>query len=303
MNVETTLPNGVFTANLTPLKEDLSVDYPALIAHCNWLLDNGSDGIALLGTTGEANSFTMEERMEMIDKIIESGISGNRLMAGTGCCAFPDTIRLTKFAVERGIGGILMLPPFYYKQVNDKGLAKYFDLIINGVKDERLKIYLYHFPKMAGVGFSTPLIKHLVKEYPNKVVGMKDSTGDFEHMKEIINEFPGFKLYAGTEKYLLDILKIGGAGCISATANVTLPLTAKVYKTWKEGKNAAELQSYLTQVRMTFEGLPFTGALKSLLGHLNYGDAWKHVRPPNTIVGVAEIEKLKEKHQALNFDF
>ncbi|MDH3494834.1 MAG: dihydrodipicolinate synthase family protein, partial [Acidobacteriota bacterium] len=151
MKFNTTLPNGVFTACLTPLKKDLSVDFDALTAHCKWLLSKGGDGILLLGTTGEANSFTVEERLEIMDKVIEAGIPGNRLLMGTGCCAYPDTARLTKHAVERGAGGILMLPPFYYKQVDDAGLARYFDLVINAVNDERLRIYLYHFPQMSAI--------------------------------------------------------------------------------------------------------------------------------------------------------
>jgi len=170
MSFESPLPHGVFTANLTPLNNDLSVDYELLIAHCLWLLDHGSNGIALLGTTGEANSFTLEERIEMIEKVAISALPMEQLMVGTGCCSYQDTITLTRKAMDVGIEGILLLPPFYYKQVDDEGMLKYFDQLINGVQNDRMRIYLYHFPKMAGVGFSTPLFKKLVKAFPGIVV-------------------------------------------------------------------------------------------------------------------------------------
>lgn len=301
MDNEIILSNGVFTASLTPLNADLSVNYNALIEHCQWLLQNGSDGIALLGTTGEANSFTMEERIEMIEKVVKAGIPAERLMVGTGCCAYTDTIELTKFAVSQRIGGILLLPPFYYKQVDDEGLAKYFDLVINGVQSDQLKIYLYHFPKMSGVGFSAGLLDHLIKEYPRQIVGMKDSSGDFEHMKSVLEAHPGFKLYAGTEKLLLDILKIGGAGCISATANVTTALAGRVYQAWKSDEAAEDLQSYLSKVRSSFEGLPFTGALKAYLATQDSEDAWLSVRPPNRLINQDKLKDLSDRLKELQF--
>ena len=300
MNFKSTLSDGVFTANLTPLKSDLSVDHDALITHCKWLLSQGGNGIALLGTTGEANSFTMGERIEMIDKIVECGIPGNKLLVGTGCCAYGDTIRLTKHAVERGAGGILMLPPFYYKQVDDTGLAKYFDLVINGVNDKRLKIYLYHFPKMSAVPFSTPFVKYLIREYPGTVVGMKDSSGDWNHTEEILREFPGFKVYAGTEKLLLRTLRKGGAGCISATANATISMAAQLFQNWHSDR-ADTLQDRLTKVRTAFDGYPFTSALKQMFFKCSNNPIWLNVRPPNSLVDAEGIEILADKLKALDF--
>lgn len=300
MNFETSLSDGVFAATLTPLREDLSIDFDALIAHCKWLLSNGGNGIALLGTTGEANSFSLEERIEVIDRIIESGIPGDKIMAGTGCCSHTDTIRLTKHAVDRGIGGILMLPPFYYKQVNDTGLANYFDLVINGVNDERLKIYLYHFPSMSSVPFSTPLVQHLIKEYPGVVVGMKDSSGDWDHMNEILREIPGFKIYAGTEKLLLRTLREGGAGCISATANVTIGMAAEVFKN-RESDHADTLQDQLSKVRTAFEGHPVIPVLKQMMFEWTRNPDWLNVRPPNSLVAAEELKFVSDELKALGF--
>ena len=300
MNLQTTLPGGVLTAVLTPLKNDLSIDHDALAAHCRWLLANGGDGIVVLGTTGEANSFTVEERLEAIDRIVRSGLPVDRLMIGTGCCAFPDTIRLTKFAVERGVGGILMLPPFYYKQVNETGLARYFDLVISGVNDERLKIYLYNFPKLSGIVFSATFAGRLVREYPGIVVGMKDSSGDWEHMAEIIREIPGFKIYAGTEKLLLRILREGGAGCISATTNATIGMAARLFRNWRTDE-ADALQEQLTAVRNAFEGYPFTSALKQMFFEWTKNPAWLNVRPPNSLIEAQELEMLSDRLRSLGF--
>ena len=183
------LPLGVFAAALTPQKKDLRVDYEAFIAHCKWLLMNGCNGIAVLGTTGEANSFSVKERIELLDRLIESGIPPDCLLVGTGCCAIPDTVELTRHAVDHGVGGVLMLPPFYYKQVSDDGLFTTFDYIIQQISDEHLKVYLYHFPKMTAVPFSNAVVERLIRTYPDTVVGMKDSSGDWEHMKFLCENF------------------------------------------------------------------------------------------------------------------
>ncbi len=300
MNIETTLPDGVFTAVLTPLNDDLSIDHDALAAHCRWLLANGGDGIVVLGTTGEANSFTVDERLETIERIVESDLPTNRMMIGTGCCAFPDTVRLTKFAVERGVGGILMLPPFYYKQVDENGLVRYFDLVINGVNDERLKIYLYNFPKLSGIGFSASFARRLAGEFPGVVVGMKDSSGDWDHMAEIIREIPGFKIYAGTEKLLLPILRAGGAGCISATTNATIGMAAGLFKNWRTGQ-ADNLQEQLSAVRSAFEGYPFTAALKQMFFEWTNNPQWLNIRPPNSLIEAKELKMLSDRLLSLGF--
>lgn len=301
MNFDSPLPNGVYTAGLTPMKEDLSVDYDTLIAHCHILLNSGSDGLALLGTTGEANSFTVKERFEFISVIAESDLPANRIMVGTGCCAYNDTIALTKHAVRSGFGGILMLPPFYYKQVDDRGLAKYFDLVINGVNDDRLRIFLYHIPKMSGIYFSPTLVERLIAEYPGVVVGMKDSSGDWEHMQFVLKSIPGFKLFAGTERLLLPTLRAGGAGCISATANVTIGLAAEVLRNWQSA-NADFLQEHLTKVRTTFEAHPFVPILKQILAKIRNNPTWLNMRPPNAPVDEDAVKIVQTSLEALDFE-
>ena len=287
---QTILQPGVYVANLTPLTPDLLPDIPLLISHLKHLLNKGAQGIALLGTTGEANSFSLQERMDLISAVVDAGIPPDRLMVGTGCCAWTDTVTLTSHAVDSGISSILMLPPFYYKQVNEQGLFNYFQRVIEGVAADQIEIYLYHFPKMTGVNFSIPLLEMLIEHYPNQVVGMKDSSGDLEHSKSICKHFPGFRLFAGTEKYLLDILHAGGSGCISATANVTVGQCTRVFQNWQNSQ-AEALQSAATAQRQVFEGLPFVSILKQYLAETTGNSQWLHVRPPNALV---EDEKVHE---------
>jgi 4-hydroxy-tetrahydrodipicolinate synthase len=273
------LPDGVYAASLTPLHDDLRIDHETLATHAHWLLANGCDGLVLLGTTGEANSFSVAERMALLDGMIEAGLPPGRLMVGTGCCAVPDTVALTQHAVAHGVGGVLVLPPFYYKNVSDEGVFAAFDQVIQQVGEAALQIYLYHFPKMSGVAFSPALIERLRHRYPHTVVGMKDSSGDVEHMKRTIAAFPDFRVFAGTERYLLDILRLGGAGCISATTNVTCRLAGDVFAR-RDSEEARDLQARLTAIRTALEAFPFVATLKHLTAVRTRQASWRNVRPP-----------------------
>lgn len=294
----TNLPGGVFAASVTPLKSDYSINHEALVQHCNWLLANGNDGICFMGTTGEANSFSVDERKTALDCVIEKGIPADRLLVGTGCCSLTDTIELTKHAVSKNVGGVLMLPPFYYKGLTDDGLGKYFSEVIKGVDDSALKIYLYHFPKMTGVNFSVDFVKNLVEQFPGTVIGMKDSSGDWPNMKSICEAIPGFKLYSGTEKYFLDVLRTGGAGVISATTNLTGYIAAEVYKRWKDD-SAEELQQTLTAARLAFEGASFISSVKYILSQWHENTAWLNIRPPNSRLSLKDIEDLENRLKAI----
>ncbi len=298
---DVTLADGIYTATLTPFHEDLSVNHELLAKHCHWLLANGSTGIAIMGTTGEANSLSTSERKTLIEEVIKRGIPANKLMVGTGCCSMGETIELTQHALNCGAGGILMLPPFYYKQVTDEGLMAYFSQVIDRVNDDRLEIYLYHFPQMSGMHLSVSLIASLAEKYPDQVVGLKDSSGDFENMQSVMKAIPDFKLYPGSERFLLKGLRIGSAGCVSATANANITLIGKVLANW-ETPEADDLQDYLTSVRATFEGKPFTAIIKQYLAAKMDCKDWKGIRPPNGLISEKIIETLLEEHKALNFD-
>jgi 4-hydroxy-tetrahydrodipicolinate synthase len=292
------LPRGVFAASLTPQNEDLSVNHEKLIEHCKWLLANGCNGIGILGTTGEANSFSVRERIDLLDALVEGGIPPDVMLVGTGCCAIPDTVSLTEHAVSHGVGGVLVLPPFYYKNVSDYGVFKVFDQIIQRVGGERLRIYLYHFPKMSGVPFSISLIEELVRTYPEIIVGMKDSSGDWNNMKLVCETIPDFRVYAGSEEFLLDILRIGGAGCISATTNVTCALAGRIFDEWETNK-VDDLQEQLTEIRSIIMKYPPIPAVRQIMASLANQANWLYMRPPHVPLGAEEAKALKEALKSL----
>lgn len=288
----TQLPDGVYAAVLTPLRSDLSIDHEAFAEHCRWLLANGCNGLAPMGTTGEANSFSVAERIDALDRLIDAGIPPALLLVGTGCCAIPDTVALTRHAVALGVGGVLTLPPFYYKNVNDDGVHAAFDRVIQHVGDSTLKLYLYHIPQMSGVALSHALIRRLHEKYPNTVVGMKDSSGDWENMKRTCETMPDFRVYAGTERFLLPILRLGGAGCISATTNVTCQLAAQVYAQ-RTSTDAEGLQKLLTAGRDVMEKYPVIAALKHLTAQRTGHLSWSTVRPPQLALGSERAAALR----------
>jgi 4-hydroxy-tetrahydrodipicolinate synthase len=276
---------GVVAAVLTPMREDLSIDRAQFAAHCRRLLEAGCHGLGIFGTTGEANSLSIDERIEAWTALVEDGIPGDALLPGTGACALPDAVRLSRAAIELGAPGVLALPPFYYKGVSDDGVFRFFAELIERVGDDRLRLYLYHFPAQAAVGFSLELIGRLLDGYPGVVVGTKDSAGDAARIERTCREYPGLEVFAGTERYLLDTLRWGGAGTISATVNLFARQARDVYDRWAAGEDAEAAQGALTEARALMEGYPLIPALKAVLG-------WPNMRPPLDPLSAGEASEL-----------
>lgn len=285
--------SGLLSPVVTPFKADLTPDTQRLIGHCKWLLSQNC-GLAVFGTNSEANSLSADERIELLDAMIDAGIDPKRMMPGTGCCSITDSVRLTKHALSKGVGGVLMLPPFYYKGVSDDGVFDNFAAIIDKVGDANLKIYLYHFPALSGVPFSIDLIGRLIKAFPDTVVGIKDSSGDKDNLEAMLKEYPGFGVFAGTETLLLDNMRFGGAGCISATANVNPAAIANVYDNWQTDA-ADDLQAGINQLRAVVQKHVLIPALKTLVAHYSNDAEWNRVRPPLIVLSqVAQTELLSD---------
>ncbi len=274
------LMSGVLSPVITPFDERLNPDADKLISHCRWLLDNNV-GLAVFGTNSEGNSLSVEEKISLLEALVEAGLPPQRMMPGTGCCALPDTIALTSRVVELNCGGALMLPPFYYKGVSDDGLFRSFAEVIERVGDSRLKIYLYHIPPVAQVGITLPVIERLLKAYPGTVVGIKDSSGDWSNTKAMLEAFRGeaFHIFPGSETFLLQGLRAGAAGCISATANVNPAAIARLAATWQQA-DADEQQAELDQIRSIFQGYVMIPAMKAAVAHYAKMPGWRQVRPP-----------------------
>ncbi|MGE5538381.1 MAG: dihydrodipicolinate synthase family protein [Gemmatimonas sp.] len=288
-------PKGVFAAALTPVTDDLAPDTARLVEHCRWLLANGCDGVAPLGTTGEASSFSLTERMAIMDALAESGIPGERFIIGTGSCAITEAVELTRRAVAMGAAGALVIPPFYFKSPSEDGLFAFYSELIQRIGDSRLRIYLYHFPQTSAVPIGLSLIERLLARYPQVVAGAKDSAGEIGNMIAMAR-IPQFRVFSGTERLLLPVLEAGGAGCITAGANVIAPITGALYAEWRRsGASAAakRLQDEVTRQRLLLDGYPMIPAMKALLARRFDAPQWRNVRPP--------FVRLPSAHEAALF--
>ncbi len=284
---------GILAPVLTPFRRDLAPDAQRFARHCRWLLAHGCAALAPFGTTSEANSLSVDERERLLDALLEDGIPADRLMPGTGCCAVPDSVRLTAHAVRRGCPGVLMLPPFYYKGVSDDGLYRAFAEVVERVGDDRLRVYLYHIPPVAQVGIGPKLVERLLRAYPRAFAGMKDSSGEFANTKTMLDLFAreGFDVFVGSEKFLLANLRAGGVGCITATGNVNAAAIDRLFREWRSPE-AERLQEDVNGIRGVIEKVPVIPALKAIVAHHAGDPEWATVRPPLTDLPAAARDAL-----------
>lgn len=292
---------GVLSPVVTPFDADLKPDAARLVRQCQWLLANDV-GLAVFGTNSEANSLSTREKVELLDALAQAGIPGARMMPGTGCCALSDSVELSRKAVEVGAGGVLMLPPFYYKGVSDEGLFRNYAELIERVGDDRLRVYLYHIPQVSNVPITLTLIERLLKEFPGIIAGVKDSSGNWDNTKAMLDDFQpqGFDVFPGSETFLLAALRGGGAGCISATANVNPAAIAKLYKEWQNDDADAQ-QTGLDNIRDIFQGYVMIPALKAAVAHYGGDDDWARLRPPLVELTADEREDLIKNLDAAGF--
>jgi 4-hydroxy-tetrahydrodipicolinate synthase len=271
--------HGVLAPALTPFTSDLEPDRATLVTFCAWLLEQGAHGLAVFGTTSEANSLSLAERMSLLEHLVANGIPGQVLMPGTGACSVPEAVRLTKGALDVGAGGVLVLPPFYYKNVTDDGVFAYYAEIIERIGRKDLRLFLYHIPQMSGVPIAPALVARLRNAYGEVIAGLKDSSGVWENVALLIREFPDLAIFPASEKFLLPGLKLGGAGCISATANFQAGNIRKLIDT-PDGAERASLDAEVGRIRSVFEQYPLIPALKAAAANLFNRDSWRVVRPP-----------------------
>src|SRR5216117_4130524 len=302
---------GVLAPVVTPFKADFSPDCERFIRHCQWLLSQDC-GLAVFGTNSEANSMAAGERSTLLDALVAAGMDPSRMMPGTGCCSITETVELTAHAVKHGCAGVLMLPPFYYKDVSEEGLYRYFSEVVHRVGDTRLKIYLYHIPPVAIVGITPKLIERLLKAYPNAIAGMKDSSGDWNNTKTFLDAFAaragravsGFDVFVGSESFLLANMRNGGVGTISATANVNPAAIHKLYTQWNTAGDADQQQSKLNVVREVFSSRKFPSmiaALKQAIAIYRNDPEWRTVRPPLVELTPDHAKTLAAELKAIGF--
>jgi 4-hydroxy-tetrahydrodipicolinate synthase len=292
---------GVLSPVVTPFDRQLRPDGERLAKHCRWLLEQGV-GLAVFGTNSEANSMSVAEKIALLDELVAAGIPTTRLMPGTGTCAIPDTVELSRHAIQLGCAGVLMLPPFYYKGVSDEGLFRSYAEVIERIGDSRLRIYLYHIPPVAQVPLSLALIERLLKAYPGTIAGIKDSSGDWANTSAMLEQFqsPDFDVFAGSEAFLLRTLRGGGAGCITAAANVNPGPIAQLAHSWQQ-PDADDQQAALNAVRAVFQQFPMIPALKAAIAHYSADPVWATVRPPLVELDGQQRVLLTQTLQGVDF--
>ncbi|WP_198381257.1 dihydrodipicolinate synthase family protein [Roseomonas sp. KE2513] len=291
------LYSGVNAALITAVHADLSPDHVRTAAHAKWLLANGCDGLGVLGTTGEANSFGLKERRVVLESLVQNDVPVTRLMPGTGTTNLSDTVELSRHARDLGCPGVLVLPPFYYKNPTDEGLYAYFSEVIER-SGSGLAFYLYHFPAQSAVPLSLELIGRLLDAFPGVVRGVKDSTGDPAQAEGFIKAFAsrGFEVYPGADNLLQEMLAIGAAGCITAAANIVARFSQVVYSK-RTGPEADAAQAVLKAGRAAASSVPLIAGLREVLARSTNDEAWRHIRPPNTRLSPAQADAVWQAWQ------
>lgn len=292
------LAQGVWPPAATPFREDRSVDLERYLAFCHDLLREGAHGLAVLGTTSEANSLDFDERKSLLEKLAASGIDPARLLPGTGASSFGDAVKLTKHAAELGVKGSLLLPPFYYKGVTDEGLFDFVSEVIARVNNKRLQIYLYNFPQQTGLVWSLPLIQRLREAFPETAVGIKDSSGDVAYLNALLENLPGFAIFPSSESLLVEAMGKGAAGCISATANTHVKEIRALFDGWKSPDIASKHQRADT-IRKLIASYPLISAVKAVLAQRYDHRGWERVRPPLVPLTPAQRDELRQRLAAI----
>jgi len=281
----------LFVPAITPFAADLSLDTLRLVAHAKALLAAGAHGLAPFGTTSEANSLSVAERMTALEALVDAGIAPAQLIPGTGCCNAPDTIALSAHATALGCRGVLMLPPFFYKGVSDDGVFDAYAQVIEAVHG--IRVYLYHIPQMSGVAITLPLIERLLAAYPGVIAGLKDSSGNWDNTAAVIKAFPQIDTYSASESRIPDNVAAGGAGCISASSNVN-PRGIRALIDGLNGPDHVALHEQVSAVRKIFESLPLIPAIKAAVAAQNGDDGFARVRPPFTTTGPHHADAIAE---------
>jgi 4-hydroxy-tetrahydrodipicolinate synthase len=299
-----TLPiSGVFCAAATPLNANNTPNLAAFTAHCHWLLSEGCAGIALLGTTGEANSFSSSERRNLLEAALATGIAPSRLLPGTGLANIPETVDLTRHALSCGVTTVVMLPPYYFKGVTDDGLFAAYAATIEAIADPRLRVILYHIPQMTGLPLSHDLIARLIDAFPDTIIGIKDSAGKLDNMQAMIARFPGFSVLAGADPLLLPLMQSGGAGCITATSNLVARDLATVYQHATDpGQQPAvtRAQARINAFRDLSNSYVQIPAIKGMIAHRSGDSGWRRTRPPLIPLTDSEYADLARKLVAIS---
>ncbi|SMQ69092.1 4-hydroxy-tetrahydrodipicolinate synthase [Devosia lucknowensis] len=303
MNPARNLPvSGVYCASATPVLADGTPDHETFLAHCKALIAEGCDGVALLGTTGEANSFSLAQRRDLLEKVIAGGLDPQRLLPGTSQTNVPDSVTLVRHAVDAGVKACVVLPPFYYKGVSDEGLFRFYAELVEGVGSDDLRVILYHIPPIAQIGISIELTARLREAFPGVFIGVKDSSGKIESMRAFAEAFDDFSVLAGADPFMLPLLKSGGAGCITSSSNLIGKHLRVVFDNWFDESRESTVDAAQARINAwrdlsnAYVQLP---TIKAMLARRRNHDGWTRVRPPLVELTADEIATVWGQMDAL----
>jgi len=293
---------GVLAPVLTPFDQRLEPDVELFVSHCRWLVDNNA-GLAIFGTNSEAASISVGERLKLTDALLEAGIPAAKMMPGTGACALADAVELSSHASTHGAAGLLVLPPFFYKNVSDDGVFAYYAEIIERVGGGCAPIYLYHIPQISHVPITLGLIERLLKRYPEVIAGAKDSSGDWANTKALLDNFAagGFDVFPASESFISAAMPLRAAGCISATVNLNPGGIHRLYEGW-DSAEGMDLQATADAVRKVFQGGYMIPAMKHAVATYSANAQWRTVRPPLVELDEATAANFDEQLKAIAFD-
>lgn len=292
---------GALAPVLTPFDAELQPDTARFVAHCRWLVENQA-GLAIFGTNSEAASISVPERMQLTEALIEAGIPASKLMPGTGACALPDALALARHASRMGVSGLLILPPFFYKNVSEDGVFAYYAEIIEGVGSGCAPIYLYHIPQFTQVPITLGVIERLLARYPDVVAGAKDSSGDWNNTKALLDNYAkhGFQVFPASESFLSAALPLGAAGCISATVNMNPAGIHALCMRW-DTPEGPQLQAKADAIRNVFQGGYMIPAMKQAIASFTGEAQWRNVRPPLVALDEASVRKQEAQLSSIGF--
>ena len=271
---------GVLVPLLTPFNADMSIATDLYAAHAKRLLGQGCAGLLPFGTTGEALSVGIDERINAVHALVDAGIDPSFMIPGTGLSNVADTARLSRACLDMGCAGVMTLPPFYYKGVSEEGLYRHFEQLIEAIGDDA-RIFLYHIPPIAIVGIPVTLAARLHADFPEQVIGIKDSSGEWDNTRALLG-IDGLVVYPGSELPLVEALELGAPGCISATANLNGAAIADLIAAYFDGdtERVQELQQSVRRFRMRLQDYAPIPAQKRLLALMTGDQRWSGVRPP-----------------------
>lgn len=282
---------GIVAAAATPLHDDRTIDLVRLVSHCRNLLDQGCHGINLLGTTGEATSFTLGQRLTAMSAVAGAGLPLDRFMVGTGAASIDDAITLTRAARDLNFAGALLLPPFYYKPLDNAALVSYVGTLIENVGRQGLRLYLYHYPALSGVPYPVEVVQTLKRLYEEELVGLKDSSGDLEFSATMAAAVRDFDVFPSAEGAIGMAKEKKFAGVISATANITAPFARSAWDNAGTEQAKDDLAKAVA-LRAAISSVPLVAGVKHSLSNTDHYSGWRRMKPPLRPLNAAEEAKL-----------